>query len=69
VFFVVILAWKSGGGFAFGAEVHDTVRAGDLNQVQVLPTGNPSLVSSYDDKGGPVAGEPARKALNRLRGA
>ncbi len=45
---MMALAWNS---LAFGGEIHDASRAGDLGKVKALLKENPDLVNSKDDSG------------------
>jgi hypothetical protein len=45
---LVALAW---GSLAFGGEIHDTAKIGDLEKVQALLKDNPDLVFSRDNDG------------------
>src|ERR1035437_7312102 len=45
---LVALAWSS---LAFGGEIHDAAKAGDLEKVAVLLKNNPDLVFSKDTNG------------------
>jgi cytohesin len=45
---IVALTWSH---LAFGGEIHDVARAGDLEKVQVLLTNTPDLVFSRDSDG------------------
>ena len=45
---LVALVWSS---LAFGGEIHDAAKGGDLAKVKALLKGNPDLVFSKDEKG------------------
>jgi ankyrin repeat protein len=49
--FAVLIAIFAGIGFAFGDEIHDAARDGDLEKIKTLVKAKPDLVSSKDAAG------------------
>ena len=47
----VALVGLVGGSFAFGGEIHDAARDGDLRRVKALLKDNPNLVLATEDTG------------------